>query len=156
MEDLENKYYTPSLDEFYVGFEYEFKNIIETPSGDVESWDDQHWEYSLWYSDLLQYLKEDRIRVKYLDSEDIESLGFTYIKTHAGTTEMYFEKDNLALSFDPNFKYGKTGCNYLRIYEFKLNNSEIYYDLDSDITLFTGSIKNISELKKLLKQLNIN
>ncbi len=64
----DNKYYTPEVQELGVGFEFEEKNedgdwIKETyPFGDP------------WFS--VDEIYNGRIRVKYLDREDIESLGW--------------------------------------------------------------------------------
>ncbi len=128
---MKNKYYRPKIEEFYIGFEYQIE-------------DKNNWfirDYPI-YPLNKESLSNFNIRVKYLDKEDIESLGWKYYKTHAGTTLMEFEKDNFELSYDPNFM----GKQYLRI----------AMEGDGDVTMFIGNIKNKSELKKLLNQLNIS
>ena len=57
-----NKYYVPHIDEFHIGFEYEFKE-----EGDV--WVEKNLKQ-------ISDLNKERIRVKYLDVDDIVSLGF--------------------------------------------------------------------------------
>lgn len=122
-----SKYYTPELEEFHVGFEYqysEYRNCI--------------WKNEVFAEGRgVSYDGEidgEEIRVKYLDSEDIESLGFVQI-----TDDCY----NLPI-----------GNEELRLL-FKNNIFKIYLaDKYSDM-LFQGTIKNKSELKRLLKQLGI-
>jgi hypothetical protein len=88
-------------------------------------------------------LFKNEYRVKYLDKEDIESLGWEFIKQHPGTSNFDFEKESYSLNFDPEFG-GKWN---LRIYDGE--------DQDSEFNYFSGYVKNKSELIKLLKQLGI-
>jgi hypothetical protein len=138
-----NKYYTPELSEFYVGFEYEFdyttlldykvcgrtwgkvkltENILELgQDGDIE-------DENPFYKPMKCF------RVKYLDIEDIESLGFEH-----QIEELYYNKDRkLSLEFDDGIvtiaRVTKSTLSYL---------------------LFTGILKNKSELVKLLQQIDI-
>lgn len=152
-------YYTPSIEEFHVGFEYEELEFTYTDKGWYTS-KEQKWLTKIFKAtDYIEsyYLAErvkrslftTSIRVKYLDKEDIESLGFTYEKTYAGLDEDFFEKLVLPNAYSKYFyldyNYGKKYC---RIY-WSLDN-------DGDVTVFAGTINNKSELKRLLKQLGIN
>ena len=66
------KYYTPEIEEFHVGFEYE-----EQVEPGKWAWNTCHPNTfeKLYDWDSMDMLKI-RTRVKYLDQEDIESLGF--------------------------------------------------------------------------------
>lgn len=99
MNDQE-KYYTPSIEEFHVGFEYEFQLCVEWNNEKDDFEDEGEWvkriynggvilleetlrEYDVYkegkrtFLDAIDYYKESGwIRVKYLDKEDIESLGW--------------------------------------------------------------------------------
>ena len=80
-------------------------------------------------------------RVKYLDKEDLESLGFEFLNEQRHMHE--FKKDKYYLEYcfaGPYFK-----------------EVQIYYDGKGDDWryVFDGTIKNKSELKVLLKQLGI-
>ena len=128
-----DKYYTPEIKEFHIGFEYEYEDINE--SGSTTSWYktvvkenecyiiDQH----LKYSDNLN------LRVKYLSREDIESLGWKF------NTDLYIRnnltlqvhKDSITIKYYDNF-----------------NN-------DSRTLVEQINIKNKSEFITLLKQLRI-
>lgn len=144
MEELEqgNKYYTPTIDEFYVGFEYEFKTL-------------KGWELRIFNSDDGGYynnvcetkegISDGNIRVKYLDKEDIESFGFEYLDDGKDVKKYTCYIKGEFVLYDYNY-YGDDNSEGIRI--FKSNPKY------SDPT-FVGVIKNKSELKKLLNQLNI-
>jgi hypothetical protein len=122
---MENKYYTPTIEEFHVGFEYEDGSLYGKNEWTKLIVSTQH---SLEETEYI--LQTNRIRVKYLDSSDIESLGFTQIGYDS------YEKSNWFIDLDEKqliFIYSQTGKVY-----------------------FQGNIKNISELRVILKQLNIS
>ena len=138
--DVKDKYYTPSIEEFHVGFEYEDYNKYR-----------KEWIKSIWTREdfendshvyyLFELFYGKQLRVKYLDKEDIESLGFEYYKTHPGMNQMEFEGGKYLLTYDPDF----AGRGWLRI----------AMEGEGDVTLFTGTIKNKSELKKILEMINV-
>lgn len=151
---MENKYYTPSIEEFYIGFEYQILDEDEDDLGYQwrEVGAEEIWELED-AADILEH--KDNIRVKYLDQYDIEELGFNL---------SYQMKDLIA--FTINVDYSKIiDKNELNVkeasYGICLNYSThsnylvIRGWLDPDDVFFKGNIKNKSELKKLLKQLNI-
>lgn len=140
---MENKlYYTPTIEEFHVGFECELRNS----SGPIFEWepfkiigvDDGEISGNLmdWsFYDTRTAIKDEQIRVKYLDKSDIESLGWRF-----GTNDYVFPENK-------NVTYGQ--------YKLLFNNNELEI-IHLSGTLFRGIIKNKSELKKLMKQLSIN
>lgn len=147
---MESKYYTPTIEEFHIGFEYEDLRF------------DPEWKLATsggtWYTKTVAtgysllsvfknykigYLidldtKEANYRVKYLDREDIESLGWE-IRT-----------DSNACKFIPEYTIGRF---YLK--HCLGGNLTIYDDSAVDEYCFRGEIKNKFELRKLMKQLNI-
>lgn len=148
---MDNKYYIPSIEEFHVGFEYE-----ELASGDrftssahgkwVPLIQDENDFLAVYesYSILPELIKDEKLRVKYLDQEDIESLGWNYEKLSAGTESYYFTKDEYWMDIDFNFN----GKIWLRIYESQGT-------VESELNYFSGFLNNKSELRKLLTQLGI-
>jgi hypothetical protein len=147
-----NKYYTPTIEEFHVGFRFEVLN-------------NGIWDWQNMNASRLQEINFDdnlnnmsKYRVKYLDKSDIESLGFN-IKSeshpwfkavnNSGPDAMYFNKfiDKMEL---------------ILFYSIEINKLEIHIQVpcNKDYTtyqsIFIGTIKNKSELIKLLKMLNIN
>lgn len=151
----DNKYYTPSIEEFHVGFECEILNTDK-------------WELKIITSCFIQTIDKifrnpsmgvwPGIRVKYLDKEDIESLGFKFTgkavddwfeleKKVRLSSGHWFNKFRLQHDRDNSFKTEIKDHNY---------NIKIYgIGVDLEDVLFEGVIKNKSELKCLLKQLGI-
>ena len=137
MEQINGKYYTPTIEEFHVGFEYErdygsgrFKILKYYPT-----------QESLF--DISGHIELGWIRVKYLDKEDIESLRFEYYDDY-----YRFKKSDLFLTKHKNLiDYN----DYIELYNDN-NHVFIYWQPNC---LFDGYINNKSELVKLLKQLGI-
>ena len=136
----ENKYYVPEIDEFYVGFEFEeWENTAFTN----EEWIAKKIDYftNLEYVCIPEIDKhlEDYVlgtslfRVKYLDKEDLIELGFK--PDPSGERYYEFNEYQLYVDIHPDF------------------NITIYND--DPIIIFRGSIKNKSELIKVLKMLGI-
>tara|TARA_R110000822_G_scaffold127454_1_gene262945 strand:+ start:9354 stop:9761 length:408 start_codon:yes stop_codon:yes gene_type:complete len=130
------KYYTPEIEEFHVGFEYQNRQ----PNNHNKGLD---WYKQVYKSDSIRFVKlaceiyEGSIRVKHLDKEDIESLGFKLDSVHN----------------DVRF-------NYL-MFPYRIdhiphqNRIDIYKWGDECDMIGYITIKNKSELRKLLKQLEI-
>ena len=127
-----NLYYTPEISEFHVGFEYEEYQFLE-----------RNWKIV-----KCEFIKPDTIidpkwfRVKTLDQSDIESLGWI------NTENLEFTKDTWILR---KFEDG------IIIYNDYSNGKYKFPWLYEDSTdkIFEGTIKNRSELIKLMQQLNI-
>ena len=123
---MKDKYYQPTKEEFYIGFEYEM----------------QHVKSEEWIKETVRDYKDIRYvellpnkrRVKYLDKEDIEDLGFKQITDNC--YNLPIGNEEFRLLFEDNI---------LKIYL-----ADKYSNM-----LFQGNVKNKSALKILLKQLNI-
>lgn len=150
---MKDKYYTPTKEEFYIGFEYEVLQKAPEPNSPTslhftflpELTEDTWFKYKypdpfLGYN-LDKLFKVNDIRVKYLDKDDIEDLGFK----HLGDNNFLLRNDN---------------CDWSRI-EMQLDEKNTNIEIGNCMSyedymcFFNGSIKNKSELKVLLKQLNI-
>ncbi len=135
--DVENKYYTPSIEEFHVGFEYESE---EDPRLG-------HWEKQVVNENtLLKYFSDKsdvEHRVKYLDREDIESYGFKFVRETSKFSVFCLKtearSEYLFLTY------------YLDSRQILLLNGE---DFNDNITYFDGIVKNKSEFKRILKQIS--
>jgi len=136
------KYYTPVLAEFHVGFECEV---------DYEGWEKTTIEMSPISSSLVARISrknklihivvtEDSMseyRVKHLDREDIESLGWI----SKSNINYYFINEGIIWNYELHiYRDGKT----------------ITISNGGNRDRFEGIIKNKSELKKLMLQLGIN
>ena len=127
---MEDKYYTPQIEEFYVGFEFERAGI--TSDIDILNWHKDIFETTTCLETINNY--KGLQRVKYLDQEDIESLGGL---KHL-TIDNYWKIDGFVLRLKNQI---------LTIY--------IFDEYTVDKLIFQGVVKNKSELKKLMQQLKI-
>jgi hypothetical protein len=169
----DTKYYTPTIEEFHVGFEYERCYEISSTNGEkywlIENWDNEeclpklvdqgYWEKKVFdttdsvdinipHDYFINYENNKQFfRVKYLDKEDIESLGWKNVEDR-GMSENY------GYSFIKPIQYLSGGnVDYKLRYWF--TNHRVRIETLSS-TIFDGTIKNKSELKVLLKQLGID
>jgi len=157
-----NKYYTPSDDEFHIGFEYEALEDERLPD-DNDSWSkcDIRDNYELERVGRNLWKNYSDLRVKYLDREDIESLGFEYdnnaepIPSRQDWEMPKLENFELPLAFDMDTQLENGKCYILYLYKDDTVWIEYIKDCCGMGCLFKGIIKNISELKRLLKQLGI-
>lgn len=137
----DNKYYTPEIEEFHVGFEYEYlhgtKGWIDCRFGEPDDWS---------LSQLDEEIGLLLIRVNYLDREDIESLGWKVV-SHS----VYIEGEKV-IPTEGIIEYGFNQRYILTDILEEFNQYEIKA-LSGDI--FRGAIKSKSELIKLMKQLGI-
>lgn len=151
---MEN-YYTPKIEEFHEGFEYEQKSSFgDGTVKTIEQYNLAEWQKRTYNLDTYPYLDRtmtghnsnnlpSAVRVKYLDRDDIESLGW---KKRLGTyIEIYY------------LNWAEEEGNNKGIWLEK--KGEMYTILNAmtkiNFMQFWGFIKNKSELKKLMQQLNI-
>lgn len=145
---LMEKYYTPTIEEFHVGFEYE--------SLEFDDWTDLQNDKKEWL-EMISTTAEDlplvenkiklnEIRVKCLGQSDIESFGFRFVEEYNPLPESSYGRKYIkfiseAATIPLSIWYANVG-NKMHIWQDK-------------ISYFNGHIKNISELKTLFKQLGI-
>lgn len=135
-----SKYYTPEIEEFHVGFECEFKNSMQSNKWEKEvcnvdtmsiAYDSfEHEDYKGEFANIF--------RVKYLDREDIESLGLKLWQIPGDSFDWEFYLDS-----EKGESLGKV----------TFNDNNTIDELELFGTIF--NIKNKSELKRILKQLGI-
>lgn len=149
---MEKGYYKPEIEEFCVGFEIQLQNIENAQWG----------EYTITENDrpsdfkVSGDLQDDRIRIKFLDREDIESLGWRVVKSGKCPftgKEIYKFYINEEIGFN-------TGTNwYLENENITLNRIKITIETYGSWSTSKDSInlliKNKSELKKLMIQVGI-
>lgn len=138
----EKKYYTPSVEEFHVGFEYEAAYAGNTSTSTSEPVALGEYESLVCREgNVLKLDPSISFRVKYLDREDIESLGWEFVPDNSvgdGDFRWYdlFQKGefSIALSFETR------GTNVIH------KNRSVVFD---------GAIRNKSELQRVMKMLGI-
>jgi hypothetical protein len=133
-----NKYYTPSIEEFHVGFEFESDFWYFTEGGEwaqskitEENFHDFH---TLYKSDAY----ETEFRVKCFDQEDVKSVIKINYTDKNGQLVHIGEHTELMFLYDGE----------------KLKITEEITGYFSQV-LFDAPIKNISELRRELKRLEI-
>lgn len=138
---MENKYFTPDIEDMTVGYE-------------VEQLINQKWKKELFAkgsylpenNDLLQWahscIISNTLRIPYLTKEQIEAEGWEFVKKHAGTECCDFEKYKYSLAVDFDFR----GSIHLRIYDG---------EQDNEFNYFSGKCKDINTFRKICKLLEI-
>lgn len=170
----EERYYTPTIDEFYVGFEYQIEDLNDDAVS--HTWRDQVFDGEETRTYFVEELGRKEMRVKYLDKDDIQSLGFDKFNY------TYNKEKNLQAIEDENYSHwhrffessdaDKPAELVLNLQTINPNKAYVYiwWETPEELTvlvntannmkytsdfIFRGFIKNKSELKKLLKQLGI-
>ncbi len=121
----EAKYYTPEIEEFHVGFEYEWRNKGSNDWNTAKIKDPEQ------LADVWNTIYD--LRVKYLDRSDIESLGYGIIQDEHNCQWFKNANGNIEIGLE--------------------NDYHLTIRFTQSFGLFSGTIKNKSELKRLLKQL---
>lgn len=124
---MENRYYTPDISELYVGYECEW---IDT----------RHDWVNLEFKLPTDISLDDTYRTKYLDSDDIISLGFKKIREEKDCI-VYFKDEK-------DFPYGLFLGHIIDNNIIHIDNDEAYSD---NVTYFRGLCKSKNELKKILE-----
>lgn len=134
-------YYQPEIEEFHIGFQYEqelnnynWRKMVRPPSDNFE-WVKFEFNTSTSLSKIQKEIKEEKIRVKYLDTEDLENLGFI---------EKLKKPDYFTSPKKP------TDSDYHLLFSFKDGVLKL-----GGIHGIAFHVKNKNELKKLCKQLDI-
>ena len=149
----ESKYYQPNIKEFRVGFEYERMNgdkWEKAEFGEIDGYRTFARGYENEFEEIATGIRS--VRVKLLDSEDIESI------IHVNNQD-FSTKFKLRNSYENELVFQTY---WIEENEF-LDEEYIYWDIKynqikithKSKTLFWGKIKNKSELEVLLSQLGI-
>jgi hypothetical protein len=159
---MDDKYYTPTIEEFHVGFEYEYLNIksVWVKSNDFSN--EYDYEDSPLYG-VIKGIEDTEVRVKYLDKEDIEGFSKTNFpeitfKYDNNAEPIPGRKDTFALPkayfLDDQLYSGQLWI----LYHWENDNVvwiEYIKDCAGEGYLFKGVIKNKSELKRILKMIGV-
>jgi len=146
------KYYTPTPEEFHIGFKYEYRT-----NGDDWVKHTIHTKADL--AECIDDLEENDniIRVKHLDPEDIESLRFEFSfrnepsdmsRHNVCFTKKVDEKSEHILYW--NELNNRIEIKYSRKTTVPYDEKRVFWEL-----YFRGTIKNKSELKRVLTQIGV-
>ena len=145
----DSRYYTPTIEEFYVGFEYRICDI-ETAHYGMCIFQDGQSVQNLLDGDYGE------VDVKYLDKEDIESLGF--INTKQYSDEMVFQLHTSDYEFyELTWQFEDDSTIIIECWsQEKMVAKVLPKETWGHVDIFIGHVKNKSEFKKLLTQLGIS
>ena len=161
---MKEKYYTPEIKEFCIGFEFEYYWNEKWEKTKLEKTDCIYGEYENHYAfeDIIRNVI--KTRVKYLDKKDIESVWFEKLIKKDIPKCFYPLLDDIE-KINSFFQLNSSKIDitwYLQKYHSEYNNTSIkiikeerfkgnYYN----DTIFDGNIKNKSELIVILKDIGI-
>jgi len=169
--EQQNKYYTPDAGDIYPGYEYEFngnkenyesvgewfKNIAGTEPEEcsiLDQWGLQDGKPSNWY------IQQGWIRTKYLDQEDIESLGWTDVKEvefWMGKPPMYIwsaQYKNMMMAYNPeDHTLAMMPRDPTRNPQ---NTTDEYNYPEIKYGMFRGLCKSKNELRKIMQWVGIS
>ena len=137
---MSDKYYTPEIEEFHIGFEYENQQM----DGSRYLNQGMRWHKQVYAADSIRLHKlaceitAGNIRVKYLDESDFEQLRL-----------VPNERGEYPISETHEIQF--RGLDYMPTPHIKVVRIGEYHDPCCAI-----EVKNKSELKRILKQVNIS
>lgn len=152
----EEEYYVPGIEEFHVGFEYEYKQLDkERYLNKGMIWSDQVISFNSIRPHKLQIeIEKGTIRVKKLDRKDIEELllpmGFVVKDGFSSSTELKLIKGSI---WSEAITVSLSTDGTLNIKKFKFTGNE--NSRDNYWNVFAGTIRNKSELSVILKQIGM-
>lgn len=168
---MKDKYYTPTVEEFHVGFEFEYFDtsgkLMKHPSN-IEEWKHDVCDWG-WLDRICDDYEHDLenvsklYRVKILDVVDIESIEFKKRSNNqwVGYNDYILETISGEYGYFLNCTVHVPRMDDMyKIYVHRHLNGEVN-DIETQLKngeselVFKGKIKNKSEFKKILKQLNI-
>lgn len=147
---MNSNYYTPELEELHTGYSIEYEYYNEKRGGWTNDWITNIITTGKQIDRIGSKIFEGRVRVKYLDKEDILSLGWV----HKGLywydwpiqNEIYCDPiSNRCLDYRLNYAGQER---YLIIEAYERNAFEWE-------RIYAMPCKNKSQLQQLMKQLNI-
>jgi len=148
MKENINKYYIPEYSDIYIGQDLYTINGHKIDLSTVDSLT-AFLQYQNFYKDcegnITYGINLENYRLKYLDHIDIEELGFKLIFNDVGIE--YWKLGNFELRTDVDLG---TYIDSDNLYSIFYNPYGKQYNC-----VFSGVIKNKSELKKILNMLNI-
>ncbi len=160
---MENKYFTPSIEDIRVGYECEFllKEYPTPSSSAIEAWvKAQFTKYGLKLVDTISErtidyptpfnsLENGYVRVPYLTKEQIEAEGWELIALYNNPNRIPFRKGNFFLILDTRAQIPMIDMVFIdpALYETLLNAEKFHLMLDC---------KCINTFRYICKLLNIN
>lgn len=147
---MDSKYYTPDISEFFVGFEYE--QLVQEKDY-FKGWEYRTFtieKFKGFAENYKEILSRNLLRVKYLDSSDIEELGY-FMVMGSKQLEQYANGDNSLFLVYYRLEHK------ISIAKIVKRDSDLNMPIIEDKNFIVRDIiiKNKSELIKVLKMLQV-
>mgnify|MGYP003617108562 CR=1 FL=1 len=144
---IKEKYYTPELQEFHFGFEHEHYDFVT-----------KIWNKVVIGSDFKAFQDLEKTlqtrRVKLLDKEDLQCLGWTVDYLYQ-SNPLLIAEFKVSTNESVHLREDQSGAFQISLY-FKSDVKQYEQEWSKQGSiLFLGRIKNKSEMKKLMQQLGI-
>jgi len=147
---MKDKYFTPDIEDVYVGYELEWKCKIRN----------QDWEKTTCDTDLISIIYDEyehaevdepfieQFRVPYLTMEQIEAEGYNHVggKLQSAAEQIY-EKDYFEIKY--------TEYNEKLIIQYKNKCRDNSGNFDGYIIKYDGYCKDINTFRKIIKSLKL-
>ena len=152
----ENKYYTPSIEDFKVGYEYEqYHPSFYNNGGKVENrsiWNKNIIKEPLMYGDTLsRNIEKMFIRTQYLTDQQIIKEGWEPKEIY-GDSVCIYQKGTKEEGFELVYNFQKHTLTFRKLYFFGLD--EKYSN--KELHLYCLECKSVNELRTLEKFFKIN
>lgn len=144
---MNEKYYTPELEDFCIGYELEYK-----PANNSEFTKlivDKYFQSSRWGYEELSYeefVKEGRIRVSYLTKGQIEQEGWL-----VSAVDDFYNKTGNRLTYD---ELSNELC-IIQTPKITIDEARDWPEGKGNYNLFRGKCKSINEFRTIMKLLSI-
>lgn len=149
---MENKYYTPSIEDIRVGYELEYHNWSRDERGEPKLNFDR-WESTILkegnVSTFMKYGITKGVRVPYLTKEQIEKEEWKQVNNLRGNIESYLtdKKD-----YDCYFKKGWCLLHYNKLNTIEVSYTAGIYPIQ---ILYVGKCPSINEFRTITKLLGL-
>jgi hypothetical protein len=142
---MDHLYYTPTIHDFYVGFEYECK--LNNGEWDSIIFQPNEFSFADKFKEENYFINGQNVRVKYLDIEDVESFDFKLIEE---------EEEFLLFESYKTFLGAGTGDDRKLVISYNTRSEKIWVwwkeNRGTEVTIHEGFCKNKSDFRKLLKE----
>lgn len=155
-QDSNNKYFTPSIEDIRVGYEYEAHRWNMPPKPD--EWEKMVWgESTMMNSFDMSYFRElcreEKIRVPYLTKEQIEAEGWETEDASIDDQLVWGSKFRATKKIDDVTSYRASFERDNRVF-IQMNITNIESNV-IPMSLFSGECKDINTFRYICKLLNI-
>ena len=134
---MENKYFTPDIEDLCIGYELELLCVIEGNNEKEETWKNTII-YNLYVENKEEFIKS--VRVPYLTKEQIEAEGWI---------------DNTLCYQTPELFVGLQNSQTWRKLVYRFSNNMLQIVEVDDSYIYSGNCKDINTFRKIIKLLKI-